>query len=578
MIGFLAVFNKEKAPVSYDFGTTARKAVDSDGLTIFVFEEKRKIRIVRDRDITIGIEGSVFLSDNALIDSYRQGIEPFFDGIRGWFNLFAIDEKHKRYFFAHDHVGIKPLYWYEDERQSIVSSSLSLFFDILPQTPEINQSALVEFLIFNHPLGANTFVKDVHLLDPGHYLELREGKLTTHRYFDPDSLFVERPINGKKALEMINDSFIDTVARIMPENGKTGLSLTGGFDGRTVLSVVKNTRNLVLYTFGTPYSSDMTVASEVARQMGLPHRQFIIDREYHETRFPQLSKDLILNSEGLATYERTHYTMAFKDIGQEVDVVLSGNCGSEMFRAIHLTGCVVSTLMGKLLRSEDFRPEYSRFIDTLTDNIPFINLPSDIKDRLMENFERTTWQPLKDYNLSKRFYLLHLLDSFRKFFGSETKADSHYAENHSAYLDIDFLRTLNRTGFSSAYQKVFTENPILRRKGQVTYAYILKKNIPMLADIMTGRGYTPAAILSPVGVFTIVWPYVRKYFRELENTFDPINNAQRFFETHLPQCETTFFDFKKITQNIDSGAWKSQVRETAKMTSWGFWYNHVTQK
>ncbi len=576
MLGFLVIHRKgSSGDLDVSSINQPYHKIESGRTTALIFGTEKQVRTFESHGIIYGIEGSMFLDDTQLVEAYRHGLEPLFEKIRGWFNLFIIDSIKNRVVFAHDHLGIKPLYWLDNDDYCIVSSSLAWFPKILSNPPSINYTALVEFLIFNHPLGENTFFQDVHLLDPGHYLELESDKLSKHCYFDPDTLFTDHPVSGRKALDMIEKSFKQAVARAKPDHDRTALSLTGGFDGRTVLSVIEDTRNLLLYTFGTPEVTDMMVASEIASQMGMTHRRFIIDSSYHETKFEQAAKDIILRSDGLATYERAHYMMAFQDIGKEVDVVLSGNCGSELFRAIHITGCIVSPLMAKLLQADDFRPEFSKYIDTMTDTIPLLNPPVDLKDRLLESFEKYIWQPLKRYSHSKRFYLLQMTESFRKYFGTEMKADSHYAENRSAYIDIDLIRTINQTVYSSAYQRVFASNPFLRKKGQIPYAYIIKKNSPILSDIKTGRGYAPKTVLTPIGLMTIVAPYIRRHLRKPENTFDSKGNALRFFELYLQQCRNPYLDFNKTQEAISSGEWQTQQRLFAKISSWGFWYNQA---
>ena len=90
--------------------------------------------------------------------------------LRGMFAFCIYDKNKNELFIARDHFGIKPLYYYKNEKIFTFSSEIKAFFEIPEFKKELNKEMLGAYLTFSFTPGEKTFFKDVYKLSPGHYM------------------------------------------------------------------------------------------------------------------------------------------------------------------------------------------------------------------------------------------------------------------------------------------------------------------------------------------------------------------------------------------------------------------------
>ncbi len=360
-----------------EFGRTEKHChhINDEKMVVCMANLTNNKFLIEDKEVKFFIEGEIIikkdvfnrLSEKHNYESilnhnqylpvlYNNFGKDFINQIKGVYNILVIDINKNEVLICNDFLGLKPLYYYESDRYFIFSSELRHFFHFSFIDREINKITLIEYILFNIPLGENTFLKKVKLLKPASSILIKDYRTIITNYFDHHTLYSSELYSEKQSLVMLEESFKETVNLCIPEDNKFYLSVTGGFDGRTILSVVNNYKDLMTYTFGAEESSDIEVAREIAAKMKVQHQVYLIEDDYYKDHFFSCADELIMKTDALSTFERSHYLYAFREIGKNSDIVLSGNGGSEIFRVFYRAGALISQLfLELLLQTGDFR-------------------------------------------------------------------------------------------------------------------------------------------------------------------------------------------------------------------------------
>ncbi|MBN3035456.1 MAG: hypothetical protein JW861_07695 [Bacteroidales bacterium] len=529
-------------------------------------------------NVGAGISAGHINDNDLLSDILELKGEQLVHHIKGQYNVICRNNSDESYFVFNDILGIKPLYLWENNQFWLLSSELKYLRYLPFFETDIDRISLIEFFLFNFPLAERTFFLKVKLIRPGSILRFKGDRMEINTYFDHMSLFQDNLLSKNESLELLNSVFSEVVNSYLPRNDKFAISLTGGFDGRTILSVIRNPENLLTYTFGTHESSDIKVARQISEVLNLMHHTFYIDDHYYRESFFDCSEELVWRSDSLATFVRSHYIHAFRELERKCDVVLSGNGGSELFRVIYKGGAVVSPMFIELLmNSTDLRHTLVTHInDSLALRLIKGFTPA-VREELIESV-RTELDPyIFSVRKNRGMNLFLLQETIRKYFGIEMKIESFHALNRSPYIDKDFLIAINKTPFSSAYQSTLTRNPILRMKGQYLYSYVMERNHPLLARMKTNRGYSPHDVYSIWRNFRILIPYINKFLMKKENAFNTFMSAELFYSRHLndPQTDNPFMNRALLTDMFRSQLWKGHLSDFAKAVSWSLWYHRL---
>ncbi len=476
--------------------------------------EKKIVFLIGDPLSHQPLDGSLF---------ERAKIEEVLRTIEGFYYFISFDKHKKSLLVATSMFNILPVYFSQIDGLLFVSSSLDLFSGA--KDPILNKEYLLERALFNYPLGDNTVLKNVQLLPSNCYLSIADGKLEIVKHTFIEHFFVDKPIPYKKKINDLVDLFLFVSEKYFPAD-PFGISFTGGFDGRTLVSVAHSKQKpFFAYSFGSKDSQDVRIPASHAKQLGFKFVPFLLDDEYVKNYSFKSGTELVQLSHGEAAFARAHYHYAVSHLSQHTDVILTGNFGSELFRAIHNIGVVISQEFYDLVscgadefkrrlslspKLALFRPEYvKKHFDGLVEKLLFKKIEIDRRaDRL-----------------NARFYIWIFEEVFRKYFGPEIVMQFHYLANRTPYLSFPFIKELLKTELAGENSGFFERNMLRRLKGQLFYAYLLQHCWPELAQMKTIKGYRPIDLLSFLGKGRIVFHRLQKK----DEASDPFSVKKSFF-------------------------------------------------
>lgn len=508
---------------------------------------------------------------------YERSGPDFAKILKGWFNILIYDSQRRVYHLINSRLGMRPLYCYNGNSHFAFSSRLGPMLKLSMIKKKINKKSVAEYILFNYPLGDTTYVDNVSLLPPASILTIGESGIVQQNYWSPASLFVSDLVPISDSIEQAERLLKKAVNKMHADTRTVGLSLTGGFDGRTVLSLIdKAKEDLILYSFGEPGSMDIRIPMEISKKLSYEYVPILLDSNYGNSIFPRYARDCILLSDCRSTLARAHYLYALDLLGRRVDVVLTGNCGSELIRPVHVTGEVISANMRtffRLLDSEGVSDTFEHFsIPRYFDRRDVLKL----KDSICESLRAEALNH-EGLNLSQRFYFFLVNEVFRKYFGTEMAMEDRYVHNRSPYLDYDFINFIFKTPLCGANYDFFEHNPLVRMRGQLLYARIINNNSTRLAEFPTSRLYAPRDLLNGIGRVKAGVSFIyRKLLGANVDGYGLDVGVSRFMEENIGDIEDMeFLNAKEIIDDFRNGNWKKHKLDFCKAISWAYWHKRT---
>jgi asparagine synthase (glutamine-hydrolysing) len=175
------------------------------------------------------------LADSALLlRCWHKWNVDFVLHVIGGFAIAVWDKQEKELFLIRDHCGERPLYY---------SSNASLFaFASLPQgirdipglDTTLNERQLLHYLAVGPDSTATTYFNNILLLQPGHTLRYREGRIVSKRYWHPADTPTTILKSDEDYVEAILERFDASVQARLRSAAKVGSQLSGGMDSSSV--------------------------------------------------------------------------------------------------------------------------------------------------------------------------------------------------------------------------------------------------------------------------------------------------------------------------------------------------------
>ena len=144
----------------------------------------------------------------------------------------------------------------------------------------------------------------------------------------------------------------------------------------------------------------------------------------------------------------------------------------------------------------------------------------------------TYLEKMKDWEPNHRFYYFVFNEIFRKYFGPELVMQSHYLNNRTPFLNLQFFQELNRTKWSGVHARLFEKVKSKRMKGQMFYATFIRNANAGMYHLKTNKGYSPADVLEKTRLPLLLSRVVlHKYIwnKEIDD-----NAVRAFFEKYRP--------------------------------------------
>ena len=329
---------------------------------------------------------SLYKSENpdSILDSMRQ--------LNGSFAFAIYDEDKRRMIIGNDRYGSKNVFYAINSDRLIFSSEIkSILKDPLIH-PKLNVDAVGEFFTFSYLLDNKTFFEGINLLPPASILlyDSDGDKVQIKPYWD--FKFYRR---GKPRESL--DYYLKTFAKIMEraierrmrDKDKIGVFLSGGLDSRLITGFAKKiadrtNKELICFTFGTKGGWQEKIARQVADKLGIENRFYEIPSDF----IAMYADEIVYKGDGHTRIRDAHFISLLDELRQEIDTVLVGLFGSELFGEVLSKDILNVCNSGEIITYLFDRYE----VKQNTEHIPEIfskNFRNDLKEKVKKNFIET---------------------------------------------------------------------------------------------------------------------------------------------------------------------------------------------
>ena len=252
--------------------------------------------------------------------------------LNGFFAFAFFDTETQALLIGRDRMGIKPLYYAQDEDKVLFGSEMKALLAFGLER-KLNKSALLHYLQLNYIPAPSTILQGIHKLAPGQVLEVEGRNVTVSDwyqvpFFPEGDLSTDYAQQQRELVELMEDSVAQRLIADVP----VGSFLSGGIDSSVIAALaVRHTEKLHTFSIGyadEPYFDETRYAQLVAKKLGTEHTVFkVTNRDLYERLHAVLDylDEPFADSSALPVYLVSELTR------KHATVALSGDGADELF-------------------------------------------------------------------------------------------------------------------------------------------------------------------------------------------------------------------------------------------------------
>ncbi len=297
-----------------------------------LYNEKELRKSLRHKGVDVDA-----LDVNALlVNAYRIWGKSMMNHLLGAFALIIHDGEST--FIAKDQMGLRPVFYAQTKNTIVIANAIEDILNTGWIHPVVNRDSLRELFALGPSISEDrTLYEGIHALPMGHYMVIRDAKITVKKYYDP----ISKPHF---------DTYEDTLAHIryLVEDaikrqsvGCEATFLSGGLDSSIIAAVMAKEKQ-PLYTYSLDYegntenfkgnmyqvSLDQEFIDTMCKSTDSEHTKFTISQsELCDELLPALDARHL---PGMADVDSALLWLC-KQVKNDRDVIMSGECSDEVF-------------------------------------------------------------------------------------------------------------------------------------------------------------------------------------------------------------------------------------------------------
>lgn len=254
--------------------------------------------------------------------------------LEGMFAFALNDIKANTMYLVRDRFGIKPLYYYTENKNLIFASELKAIHSFPSFKKEMDWSSFCDYFVYRYIPSPKTIWQNTYKVPPANYIEINTKNLE-HKaieYWTPkQGSDYEKQ---KNLINFVGNNLNQSISKHARADVPIGSFLSGGYDSSAIVSYLKK-QNYSPKTFSIGFSnwqkSEDYFAKIVANHLQLENKTVVADENslsYIE-KMPQVYDEPIADISIIPTY------MVSKLARTEVKAVMSGEGADEIFGGYH---------------------------------------------------------------------------------------------------------------------------------------------------------------------------------------------------------------------------------------------------
>ena len=327
-----------------------------------------------------------------IVHAWEEWGEKCVEKFRGMFAFVIADYRRGELFLARDHLGIKPLYYFQTSKTFAFASELQALRALEDCPHEIDPRAIENYLRLLYIPPPRTIYRDVYKLPPGHRMTVTfDGKVRGPESYWTLAFRPQPGISHSEWDERFEATLRESVRAHLVADVPFGAFLSGGLDSTSIVAMMVEELSSVR-TFSIGFEEDdfneLPYARKAAEILGTDHHEEIIGPESFAV-LPDMVRhygEPFGDSSAIPSY------FAARLARRQVSMALTGDGGDEFFLGYDkylewreltsrsLPDCKTSplglqdwmkkvTAIDSQTRSELLRPEFAQIIDEPIDEL-----------------------------------------------------------------------------------------------------------------------------------------------------------------------------------------------------------------
>ena len=463
-----------------DLVSGSQPIFNEDNSVVVVYNgEIYNYQSLRDKPTTKGHVFRTFSDTEVIVHAYEEYGIDCLKRFNGDFAFALHDKKTEKTFIARDRLGIRPLYYCQQNGLVLFASEMKSILASKLVKKDLNLAAIDKYLTLRYNYGDESFFKGIYKLPPACYMHIKGGRLTINPYWEIDYT----PVNYKNErdyIEKFDDIFRKSVEMRMISDVPIGAYLSGGLDSSLIVALMAEFSDMPVetYSLGFNHEVDETVlAKKTSKELGCTHHEIMLEAQDYSIlpKIIQYFDEPIGDSIILPTY------LLSNAAGKNLKVVLTGEGADEIFggyvhhQALHYAG-LYNQVMPSFITSSFLIP--------------------GVKHAPMEFLDAIFPYPSKlgKKGKQKLLDLLHNLNSLNKAY-FDIASVFKPTDKELLYTN-DFKKCLSKNNATELHRNLFSDHkdlPILNRLIDVDTKYwlpdytLFKQDRLTMANSIEGR-------------------------------------------------------------------------------------------
>ncbi len=445
---------------------------------------------------------------------------------------FAIWNKAKQELFVcRDRVGVKPLYYYHDQKTFRFASEPKAIFASGIKA-QVNTENINEWLMYRFTSGEETLLTNIKKLLPGHYTYIKkDGQINPIQWWNLKNQIENHPII-KSPLEWFEETFHSSVKYRMVADVPVGILLSGGLDSSSVAASLKLNNYNGIETFNVGFhdyvNDESAIAKKYSSDIGFNFNGIHVEK--HDL-YQSVVNSTISYDEPLVHMNDPQIYALANHAKKKVKVLLSGE-GADEF-------------LGGYVRYKTFKYiNYKSYIKTILKLTPerFKTTRIHKLERYLEfgginqltlanasNYFETDFNKIGlQYMGMSNPYRAKILAEAKQLYPKEPERQLLYFDQHTYLQSLNDRNDRATMGASIECREPFQDYRLMEGLGSLETKYLLSGSKGKYLLKTTMKKYLPEYILGHKKVgFSVPWKNLINNSEELNSTY------QEFLESDI---------------------------------------------
>ncbi|MDX9694233.1 MAG: hypothetical protein RBT49_00425 [Bacteroidales bacterium] len=416
-----------------------------------------------------------------MIESGKPGVldnQKFKDGF-----IIIVNKLNNAITIYNDIFGYNHIFYKNDDNKILISNSFDL---INVKKNYISSYAILDLVLFHYLVGGTTPNNSIKKLRGGNKLFINKTECVEIPTKPIVDFLKERYEPQVHTLKNTRQILQNEIRSKLDKSKTTYLTLTGGFDSRTLMSVLLDSQiPFETITWGGVGNLQNIVSQEISNFLGIKHKDIYLSDDFLKNISFYSQEIIKSNSENPMILDMPQYFYMSESI--PVSNIITGFMGSEIIRGPSVSSQTTLTYVAAKLALSNSLDEFHDFVSKFLDELNLFN-KDYLNQILPEYIIKFNNYFTQESNTHKRALEFLFYEKYVGFFKNAEKL--HKPHNLiNPYMNLDFITTILNQKTSILNYPVFKTTAKDHFDFYNVYAQIIKSAYPKMLNTRVDRGY-----------------------------------------------------------------------------------------